>query len=229
MKSFLYDMHVHTSEVSPCGKVSSSDLVHMYKKAGYQGVVITDHYYEAYFESLKCSTWEEKVHKYLEGYRKASGEGRKAGLDVILGIELRFQGSINDYLVYGVDEDFLLKNKELYTLDLCSFKELIKDKDILIYQAHPYRFDGMPASPALLDGIEVYNGNPRHESRNSKAFDFARENNLKMISGSDFHNPEDLALGGIMIPERLKDQKQLVNFLKMGKIDGMVGMDHVCT
>jgi hypothetical protein len=35
-----------------------------------------------------------------------------------------------------------------------------------------------PANPAFLDGVEVFNGNPRHDSRNHLAAAFAEENGL---------------------------------------------------
>ena len=44
MNYHKYDTHVHTSETSICGKVDAKTLVRLYKKAGYTGVVITDHY-----------------------------------------------------------------------------------------------------------------------------------------------------------------------------------------
>lgn len=227
MQTFKLDMHVHTKDTSPCGKISGTELVHLYKEAGYQGVVITDHYFDGYFEALSCTNWEEKIEKYLEGYRNAVNEGLKIGFDVILGIELRFQGSANDHLVYGIDEDFLMENRELYKLDLSRFVKLIRGRDILVFQAHPYRSGCTPADPALLDGVEIYNGNPRYESYNDKAYDFAARNNLRMISGSDFHRQEDLARGGIVTSEAIKDAKQLVSVLIQNKAASLIGFENL--
>ena len=42
----LLDTHVHTSQVSPCGKVPAEEMIELYKEAGYGGVIITDHYYK---------------------------------------------------------------------------------------------------------------------------------------------------------------------------------------
>ena len=66
----------------------------------------------------------------------------------------------------------------------------------------------------FLHGIEVYNGNPRHDSHNDKAADFAGSNNLLKLSGSDFHLYEDLGRGGIFLPDDINDNKKLVSYLK---------------
>ena len=42
----LLDTHVHTCQVSPCGKVPAKEMIELYKEAGYGGVIITDHYYK---------------------------------------------------------------------------------------------------------------------------------------------------------------------------------------
>lgn len=169
MSLYKFDTHVHTSETSPCGNIKAAELVHLYKNAGYSGVVITDHYFGDYFRSLQVRSWKDKMETFLSGYKSAYAEGQKIGFTVLLGMELRFDENSNDYLVYGIDEALLLKHKELYTLGLKKFKSFAKKHGILIYQAHPYRSWVSPANPAYLDGVEVFNGNPRHDSNNHLA------------------------------------------------------------
>ena len=222
---YKYDMHVHTAETSHCGKVNAKVLIHMYKNAGYTGVVITDHFHKFFFQDYQKYTWEERMNYYLKGYRNALKEGKLNEVDVFLGMEIRFLDSPNDYLVYGVTEDFLLNNQNLHKHNLKSFKELIKKYNMLIYQAHPFRPEQNPDTPHLLDGIEVYNGNPRHNSRNDMAYDFALEHNLKMISGSDFHQPEDLAKGGIIFCEKINNNNHLIEILKKDTIQLIRALD----
>jgi predicted metal-dependent phosphoesterase TrpH len=222
--NYLLDTHVHTDEVSPCGKVPARKLVNLYKEAGYDGIVITDHYYRGFFEKMPGWDWSRKIDAFLAGYREALDQGGKVGLDVFLGAELRFTEHENDYLVYGIDPDFLLTHPCLYDLGLKGFRELIRNRDILLYQAHPYRVGLAPAEPALLDGVEVFNGNPRHDSQNPLALQFARENGLKMLSGSDFHQVEDLAGGGIVLKERITSVAELVKFLQDGRVAQYLGV-----
>ena len=218
MKLHKLDTHVHTSETSPCGKVSASELVHLYERSGYTGIVITDHYYVDLFDRLGRKSWEEKVEVLLQGYRNASKEADKLKLRVILGMEITFNESPNDYLVYGIDEDFLKNNPELYKLGLAEFKRLAEKNSLLVFQAHPFRIMLTRADPKHLDGVEIYNGNPRHDSMNHLAYSFALKHNLKMLSGSDFHQLCDLARGGVLVPEIPANSMEFVNFILNDKI-----------
>ncbi len=201
---FKYETHLHTDETSPCGRVPAVEAVRIYKEAGYTGIVVTDHYTRGFFEKQLFKSWETKIDQYLKGFRKASEEGAKLGLDVHLGMEIQFDENSNDYLVYGFDERFLNTDKKLYKLGLEDFRKLTAGSGIVIVQAHPFRPHMIPAEPSLIDGVEIYNGNPRHDSSNHLAFEYARENGLKMLSGSDFHQVQDAARGGIVVNERIR-------------------------
>ncbi len=202
MKNYKYETHFHTDETSPCGKVPAATGVRLYHQAGYAGIIVTDHYFRGFFDMHPFSKWEKKIDLFLKGYRSALEEGLRLGIDIRLGMELRFDESFNDYLVYGFDEDFLKSNKKLYRLGLKGFRKLTAGSGITIVQAHPFRFGITPAAPELIDGIEVFNGNPRHDSKNHLALEYAEANGLKMTSGSDFHRIGDEARGGITVAER---------------------------
>ncbi len=204
MLGFKYETHFHTDETSPCGKVKAEDAVRIYHQAGYTGLVVTDHYFNGFFEMHPFINWDKKIDLFLEGYRSALNEGRKLGMDIHLGMEIRFNENANDYLVYGIHEDLLRNHKKLYKLSLKEFRELTAGTGIVIVQAHPFRAHMVPAPPALIDGVEVFNGNPRHQSSNHLAEQYARDHGLKMLSGSDFHQPQDAARGGIVVRERIK-------------------------
>ena len=55
-----------------------------------------------------------------------------------------------------------------------------------------------------------------HNSNNGKTYKWAEENNLVMTSGSDFHEEEDLAKGGIITEEDFNSIKELAEILKAG-------------
>jgi predicted metal-dependent phosphoesterase TrpH len=179
--------------------------VRLYHEAGYTGIIVTDHYSRRFFKIHPFSKWERRIDFFLKGYRSAFAEGERLGMDIQLGMELRFDENPNDYLVYGISEEFLKSHKKLYRLGLKGFRKLIAGSGIVIVQAHPFRTNMVTAAPELIDGVEVYNGNPRHDSANHLAEKYAREHGLKMLSGSDFHQPVDAGRGGIIVEERIKN------------------------
>lgn len=214
------ELHSHTSETSNCGKTKAKDLVSVYVKAGYKTVVITDHlsthtYFRYNYDKM---SWDEKIDVFVRGYNTAL-EAAKGRINILFGMELRFdeelpEHDLNDYLVFGITEDFLRNNGNLINMNIKSFSDLAHKNGLLIYQAHPFRDDMTRVDPALLDGAEIYNGNRRHDSRNDKAEKWARENGLKGTSGSDFHKLEDVAHGGILTDTEIKTNDDLIKILK---------------
>jgi predicted metal-dependent phosphoesterase TrpH len=222
---YRYDIHVHTLETSPCGKVKGAEVAKLYKQMGYDGIVITDHYSDRFFLSVRGKTWEKKTERFLAGYREAFRVGSSIGLNVLLGMEINFRWSLNDYLVFGIDEKFLFENPLLHKKNLKEFRRIADKYGYLIYQAHPFRLGMTRADPKLLDGIEVYNGNPRHNSKNDSAAKFALDNGLKMIAGSDFHRLEDAGRGGLILAENPENNEKLVEILRENKIASLITTD----
>lgn len=211
---YRYDLHVHTSEVSACGSIPAKEVVRLYHQAGYDGLVITDHYADYFFQKMPNLSWEDKLSRYLAGYEIAKDAAKNCGLSIFLGMELRLSGPVpNEYLIFGIDTEFLLRKKELYQMELPEVRGLVHDSGGLLFQAHPFR-KGMQQHPGEVDGLEVFNGNQRHNSHNDLSYQLAKTKNLLMCSGSDFHELEDLAVGGIITKERITNSAQLVKALK---------------
>lgn len=215
-KKYIYELHCHTDEVSCCGKVKAEELVEAYIEKGYSGIVITDHFSPYSFVAKKGLKTKEIVDYYVSGYNAAK-EAAKGRIDIILGMELNFYENHNDYLVYGIDEKFLKKNPNIMDMGIANFSKLARKNNILIFQAHPFRNDMMVVRPEFVDGYEVYNGNMRHDSRNDIAMAWAKKFDKKTISGSDFHEWEDLARGGVSFESPIHTSQELVDNLLNGK------------
>ncbi len=223
MKRFRYETHAHTAEVSPCGRVEAATGVRMHKEAGFQGIVFTDHFHAKYFNSLGDMPWEDKIDCYLKGFREARKAGEDLDMDILWGIELRFTDNDNDFLVYGLTEDFLKRHENMYESRLEPFyREVENNPEVLVFQAHPFRPGCFLVDTRFLDGIEIYNGNPRHDSSNHKAAEAARRTGLLIDSGSDFHRPEDLASGGFLCDQRIRNNGDLIRTLK--SLSGTTGI-----
>lgn len=213
---YLYETHFHTSEVSPCGNVSAADGVQMYKDAGYSGLMVTDHFSTSYLtERYKASTWKDGIDYFLRGYYEAK-RYEKIDFSVMLGLEARFDQNMNDYLIFGADEKFLYENEWFTKLSLKQFKKLAEKNSLTIIQAHPFRVGMTVTEPRYIDGIEVFNGNRRHDSANPIAAAWAERYGLIVSSGSDFHENEDLARGGIYTDVEARDSKDLRKIILSG-------------
>ena len=47
---YRYEMHAHTAECDPYAKIGGAEMVKRYHAIGYQGIVITDHYFSMFFD-----------------------------------------------------------------------------------------------------------------------------------------------------------------------------------
>lgn len=221
---YRYETHFHTALVSPCGNVPADEAVRAFHEQGYAGITVTDHYYDGLFENpASGSSWEDKLSWWLSGWRQALAAGQEIGMTVMLGMELRFAGHPEDYLVYGISEAFLREHPRLYAMTPASFSVLARENGLYFGQAHPFRPGLHRCDPTLLDGVEGYNGNKRHNSHDADARAFARENGLLMTSGADFHEWEDLARGGMWSPEPVRDEGHWVQLLKSGALTPIFG------
>lgn len=188
-----FELHFHTDESSPCGKVKAAEGVKLLRDEGYTGIVVTDHFSKSVLGGPEETSWEEVCEKFLRGYRNAKATGDELGMQVFLGMEIRFPTDENDFLVYGFDEEFLEKYPWLYMKSLKELYEIAEQEGLFVVQAHPFRKCCFLDDVNYMHGIEVFNGNPRHDSRNHLAFEAAKKNGLQMTCGSDFHQPEDVS------------------------------------
>lgn len=217
MKDFLYEMHFHTAETSNCAHINAKTAVEEYIKAGYDGIVVTDHLSPSTYMKYKRELlpWKKKVDFFLRGYKEAV-KASKGRINILLGMELRFRTSEgdNDYLVYGLTKEFLYNTPKLLEMNIRDFYELAHKNGFLVFQAHPFRVGMKVTNPKYLDGVEIFNGNPRHNSSNDIAEKWAKKYDLLVTSGSDYHEIEDLGSGGIWFNKEITDNKTLVEELK---------------
>ena len=232
--SFKYETHMHTSEGSGCGGSTGAEQARAYKKRGYQGIIITDHFINgysscpinAYFSSIKDRRmiWEKKMEYVVAGYKAAKAEGDRIGLDVFLGWEFTVRGS--DFLTYGLDWDFLIKHPDVDKLDVPEYSALVRACGGFIAQAHPYRKAAyieyqFPVAPELLDAVEVYNASDTSES-NNQALKFAIDNNLPFQAGSDSHRAKLRFSSGIELKTRAESIFDIINAIKAREVELIV-------
>lgn len=211
---FKTEMHVHSKCVSDCSSAEPEYLVERYLSEGYTTVVLTNHLSKFTYKKLAPMTWDEKREFFIKGYtnlKAAAGDK----LNILFGMELRFDADDNDYLVYGMTEEFLRSvDTDLMQMDLLTFSELAHQHNMLVYQAHPFRNGMNVRKPKTLDGIEIYNGNLKIDSRNDIAEAWAKKYDLNVVAGSDFHNPVQKVGAGILTNEPITSNEQLLEVLR---------------
>lgn len=211
---YKYELHTHTKYGSrQCGRTEPKDIARMYKEQGYSGIVLTDHYSPLTFD-LRHGFFNPQ--KFIDCYINPYYEMKKYEDDnfsVMFGMELRHYGTGNDYLIYGVDPEWLRAQGNLLAKWEKEVYELVHKEGYLIYQAHPFRPYITRCNPKYIDGVEIYNGKTPKAS-NEKAEKWARENNKLMVSGSDFHVEKQLARGGIITKKPIRNNADLLETLK---------------
>ena len=221
MLPYLYETHAHTAEVSHCGRVPAAEVVRRFIDAGYNGMIITDHINHSTFRKIKDADWDEKVTFFMTGYHAAVEAA--AALDpvfrVFFGAELRIDGMDNDYLLFGVTEEFLRANPDLMQMRFAEMADCVHEAGILLVQAHPFREDMTIVDWNLLDGVETENGNPNHNSNNPIADAWAERHHLLKTSGNDYHGDFGEKQFGIRTAEPLRDMAQLLDLLRTGRYE----------
>jgi len=189
---YKYETHLHTSEASACATSRGADYIKAYKEAGYAGIFVTDHFFGGNCGVDRSLSWEEKINLYCKGYENAKHQAEELyGKDfsVFFGLEQTFQG--DDYLIYGLDKEWLLNNPEVEHMNHAEIFQAVNQVNGLMIQAHPFRFRqymrDMHQHPLEVHGIEVYNGGNK-PIENEMAKLYAEAFNFPVTSGSDIHN-----------------------------------------
>lgn len=215
-REYKYELHCHTSNVSRCAYSSADEAVKFYKEKGYDGIVITDHYSPQTFLFRMAIRPHKYIDMYTKGYRRAK---ELAGDDftVLLGCEVRFFFTIDDFLIYGLDEDFLKNSGNLMAKYLKELFRLCESKGLLLLEAHPFRELRFRHNPEYLHGCEVFNGKDAGKAANIKAKKWAKDNKFAVtVSGGDFHDHRNTVPGGIITDEPIKTNEDLLKILRAG-------------
>ena len=187
---FYVQMHLHTAESSRCARVGGADMARACKEAGYDLIVVTDHFFNANINVPYDIPWEDQVHGLFAGYRAAKAMGDKIGLTVLAGWETYTDGP--EYLTYGLDEAFLLKNRDIALLPKVQYLRRVHAAGGYVSHAHPFReasyIPHFDPDPYGLDAVEVFNGRHMDPSFDEKAHAFAKRYKLPGTAGAYAHN-----------------------------------------
>ena len=213
---YLYETHMHTSNSSACGSNTGVEMAKAAKEKGYAGIFITDHNWYGNNCINPNLEWKEWVHQFCEGYRLAKAWGDENNFDVFFGYEAGYNGT--EFLIYGVDEKWLVSHKEIKDASVEEQYRLIHEAGGMVIHAHPYREeDYIPEVrlfPKYVDGVEAINAthsNKLSKSHNNPNFDtlaikYGKKYSFPMTAGSDVHSTT-LFGGGVAFKTKLNSVK----------------------
>lgn len=217
-----YELHAHTAECDLAAHVGGAELVCRYIDAGYDGMVITDHYFARFFQwfaaELAGADHRAVIDRWLRGYYAARNEGEKRGFTVLPGAEVRFDQSdygINDFLVYGAEVETFYNAPRLNELTTIEELKAVLPPEACVVHAHPFRVKMTVMDPAPLFGIEAHNG-LTESYRNGMAEAYAAHYGKPVTSGSDCHHRDHVGGGGIVTDRPIRTPRELTEVLRSG-------------
>lgn len=224
---YKYEMHLHTAEGSDCAKAFGADYAEIYKSLGYDGIVVTDHFYRGNTRPDRNLPWEDFVRQYAKGYYNLK-EAAKGELDVFFGVEELFENR-DEFLIYGLDPEWYISHPELRGADRDTFITTVRSHGAYVIQAHPYRHRDyfkkkeVHIFPNLVEGIEVFNSS-NTKLENELAYKLAKDYGKAISGGSDRHRiidvnyltGEEKTSSGIMISKKANSIFDLIDAIKTG-------------
>lgn len=217
------EAHLHTYPVSSCAQLTPVEQVRLFKEAGYDTVIVSDHFSPHHFKKLgEHLSFAEKVDKLCDAYLEAKAEGDRIGLTVLFSVELSFHK--NHYLLYGVTREFLKLREDIFDIDIDELYAHLKAHGITIIQAHSHRAEKCVPHPHHVDGFEI-NFNLRKDNYNERTVKVAKEYNLPLTIGSDAHRPEDVGVSATLSEEKIESIEQYLRLVFERKLILSVGTE----
>ncbi|MBQ4509448.1 MAG: hypothetical protein II984_01880 [Clostridia bacterium] len=219
MKQYKYQMHIHTSPCSACGRMSPAELCQALYENGYQGTVLTNHFYHGNSGIDRSLPWKDFVSAYEKDYLECLEEAKKYDLDILFGIEEAVVPGL-ELLCYGITPKILYDNPQLQNCDVEEFTKTLRQCGVVLVQAHPFREAFYIPNPGPLplkyvDGLEIYNSGNSTDEMNQKAMNLANENpHLIKTASADAHTTDRVMYGGIITEKRIKSPQDLITTLK---------------
>jgi hypothetical protein len=170
-----YDLHTHT-KYSPDGFLEPERIVKTAIRRGLSGIAVTDH--NTIKGALNAKKYETDDFQVICGSEISTERGEVIGLFL--------SSEITSHTFHDVVDE-------------------IKEQDGIVVLPHPFddvRRNGIQLrkeESKLIDCVEVYNSRCLRQKYNDNAFQFAQENSLIGVAGSDAHFAREIGKAGVSI------------------------------
>ena len=221
---YKYETHLHSHPVSRCAKASLKESLEFYKKMGYDGVFLTNHFIGGNFGGDNLTSNDEKIDFYCREFLDGLKLAREIGIGLFFGVEMSFNHH-TDFLIYGLSPEWYYEHPEIIDIPYPQKLEYLKMHGAFIVHAHPFRSSyysdslSLPISlfPHHIDAVETKN------SGNSKDLDhmaklYAKHYKIPEFAGSDNHiGAEQKVLHGIVTREPINETEDFLRIMKEKK------------
>ncbi len=198
---------MHSSEASACATNDINKMLEKYNSLGYTGIILTNHFFNGNTCVPRNMSWRNKIELFLLPYEKAKIKAKEYDMDIFWGFEYNYYGT--EFLIYGIDKEFLIKHPEIMSLTLSEFINLVHENNGIVIHAHPFREASYIREtrlfPELTDAVEVINGSLVGTNFNDKAKTYSEKYNLPQTAGSDSHSTNHSRFCGMEFQHRLKN------------------------
>ena len=220
---YLYETHLHTLEGSSCGVSKGREYIQKYFDLGYTGIIITDHFFRGNCRPDRNLRWDKWVNEFCRGYENAREEGERRGLDVFFGWEETIDDS--DYLVYGLDREWLLEHPESTSWTLQQQFEEVNRYGGCVVHAHPFRYQLRNSIhvDSWANAVEAANSG-NNQFSDALAWTYAKKGGLPITAGSDIHYSKDIhpeIVFGIYLENKMKTIADYVQAVLSNSIAGL--------
>lgn len=188
------DLHVHTSDRSPCAKDNEIAQIEAAIASGLDAIFITDH-------------WKLVPPRHLEDLNR-----RFAPFRIFGGIEIQIK--YEDLLVLGVPDPILEQEKFEYP----ALREFVHQRGGFLVLAHPFRYTStinLPIDTFPPDAIELFSHNTP-VSADSKIRAIAQRNRVALLSNSDAHIRQNFGLFSNILFDGAHDEQAVFQQLRSG-------------
>lgn len=204
------DMHCHTKEGSLDGKVPIQDYINILKKKGFGGMLVTDH--DSY-----------------EGYRYWKFKMKDKDPDFVVFKGIEYDTLDAGHIIVIMPETIKLRLLELRGMPVQLLIPIVHNYGGILGPAHPFgekfmsfmnskAFKRNPDILAEFDFIEVFNA-CESEAANNRAKEMAEKYNLSGTAGSDSHKEESIGMAYTIMPDRIRRESQLIEYInERGKL-----------
>ena len=220
---YKYELHMHTSDGSLCGKSTGAEMAEYYIAHGYSGAVVSNHFYHGNTSPSRDLPWQDYVSEYARGYYSFRETVGNRDFDCFFGVEERLDGW-DEYIFLGLEPEWYAAHPELRDMKGAEYLDTVRAHGGFVIHAHPFRNRAymknleILLSPNRVDAIEVRNcGNPPETDR--LGYEYALKHDLPMTGGSDNHvaSAEEKPLSGILLPHRCRTVQQLIDAIRSKK------------